>query len=162
MFWNHNVSTGRAICAVKTEHWGLKPYKKHMKKISDPTDHLCELVSSLFIRIQMGDMSRLGRVIGFVKHSLYFYICCSFQFSIFWLHPSLPYDPPPRHVGTILNFLEVHHWDCAYVHGAAGENSACFVKVASTTFTGNTIYALSLLLVSLSGLVFMSKLVSTC
>jgi hypothetical protein len=49
-----------------------------MKNLSDHTNLPCELLTSLLIRgIQMGEMSKLGWLIGLVKHviwadSLYF------------------------------------------------------------------------------------------
>jgi ABC-type Fe3+-siderophore transport system permease subunit len=41
-----------------------------MKNLSHHADLLCEMVTSLLIRgIQMGEMSKLGWLIGLVKHA---------------------------------------------------------------------------------------------
>jgi hypothetical protein len=43
-----------------------------MKDLSRHTDHLCELVASLLIRgIQMGETSKLGWLVGLVKHAIW-------------------------------------------------------------------------------------------
>jgi hypothetical protein len=43
-----------------------------MKNLPHHTDLLCESVTSLLIRgIQMGEMSKLGWLIGLVKHAMY-------------------------------------------------------------------------------------------
>jgi hypothetical protein len=43
-----------------------------MKNLSHHTDLLCELVTSLLIRgIQMGEMSRLGWLIGLIKRAIW-------------------------------------------------------------------------------------------
>jgi hypothetical protein len=42
-----------------------------MKTLSCHTDLLCELVNSLLIRgIQLGEMSKLGWLIGLIKHAI--------------------------------------------------------------------------------------------
>jgi hypothetical protein len=46
-----------------------------MKNLSDHADLLRELLTSLLIRrIHMGEASKLGRLIGLVKHAIYIYI----------------------------------------------------------------------------------------
>jgi hypothetical protein len=45
-----------------------------MKNLSHPTDLFCELVTSLLIRgIQMGEISKVGWLIGLVKHAMWAY-----------------------------------------------------------------------------------------
>jgi hypothetical protein len=42
-----------------------------MKNLSDPIDLPCDLLTSLLMRgIQMGEMSKLGWLIGLVKHAI--------------------------------------------------------------------------------------------
>jgi hypothetical protein len=42
-----------------------------MKNLSDHTDLLCELLTSLLIRgIHLAEISKLGWLIGFVKHAI--------------------------------------------------------------------------------------------
>jgi hypothetical protein len=60
-----------------------------MKNLSDHADLPCELITSVLIRgVQMGEMSKLGLLIGMVKHaicadSLVSYTCCSRGFSFY-------------------------------------------------------------------------------
>jgi hypothetical protein len=65
------VPTSGAICEVKTEYSGLKPYRRHMN-LSDRADISCEMLTSLLIRqFQMGEMSELGRLVELVKHAIW-------------------------------------------------------------------------------------------
>jgi hypothetical protein len=72
---------------------------------------LCELVTSFMIwGIHMGDVSKLGWLIGLVEHAMWadslYFLYLLFQFPKPYLYPSLPHDPLHRHVGLILIFLE--------------------------------------------------------
>jgi hypothetical protein len=62
------------------------------KNLADHTDLPCELLTSLLIRgIQMGEMSKLGWLIGLVKHAIWadsFYLL-----YLLSLHSSSHYDP---------------------------------------------------------------------
>jgi hypothetical protein len=56
-----------------------------MKNLSHRTDLPCDFLSSLMIRgIQTGEMSKLGWLVGLVKHAIWAhsisYTCCYFQF----------------------------------------------------------------------------------
>jgi hypothetical protein len=69
----------KPFCANRQFHLWSKSWKlgaiplcKLVKSLSHYTDFLCELVTSLLIRgIQMGEMSKLGWLIGFLKHTIW-------------------------------------------------------------------------------------------
>jgi hypothetical protein len=89
-----------------------------MKNLSRYTN-LFLLETSLLMRgLQMGEPSKLGWLIGLVKHAIW-------ADSLYFLHmllleiSSLLYDPLRRHVGIILIFLEDPVGDYACVHEAA-------------------------------------------
>jgi hypothetical protein len=77
-----------------------------MENLSHNIVHLCELVTSLLIRrIQMGEMSTLGWLMGLFKHAIWVhcisFIYCYFQFP----NPSfIPAYPVILFVG-MLDFL---------------------------------------------------------
>jgi hypothetical protein len=120
-FWKHIVPTASAICGVKPEHSRLKSYRN----LSRNTDLLSELVTSLLIRgIQVGEMSKLGWLIGSVKYaiwaySLYFLYLLVHSFSkiLASFRPTLWFSS----YACWANF-DISGWPSsriAYVHGAA-------------------------------------------
>jgi hypothetical protein len=65
------MPTASAICEVKTDHSTLKPIESSEESLMSYC--LCELVTSLLITgIHMGETSKLGWLIGLVKHSICF------------------------------------------------------------------------------------------
>jgi hypothetical protein len=77
---SHFETTASAFCGVKTEQSVIKSYRN----LSHHTD-LCELVTALLIRgNQMGEISNLDWLIGWVKHSTwadfwYLILCIGFH-----------------------------------------------------------------------------------
>jgi hypothetical protein len=81
--------------------------------LSDRADLSCEMLTSFLIRgVQMGEVSKLGRLFGLVTHaiwvdSLYFlYMLLLSVTKILASSQPIPYDSLYRHVGLILIFLE--------------------------------------------------------
>jgi hypothetical protein len=89
------VYTASAICGVQTEHSGLKPYRNP----SHHTGLLYVLVTSLLIRrIQIEEMSRLGWLVGFVKHIVFPIPAVTFNFQ----NPSfIPTSPVTVFIGML-------------------------------------------------------------
>jgi hypothetical protein len=75
-----------------------------MKNLSHHADLLCELVTSLLTReIQMGEMSKLGCLIGLVKHPIW---ANALYFPYLLLLSISKILPLSQTTGLILIFLE--------------------------------------------------------
>jgi hypothetical protein len=66
---SNHVPIASDICGVKTEHARFKRVK--LKNLSRHTDVFDVVSSSLMKGIQMGEMFKLGWLIGSVKHAIW-------------------------------------------------------------------------------------------
>jgi hypothetical protein len=100
----------------------------------------------------MEEISKLGWLIGFVKHAI-------------WAEFLKTYDPPRRHVGLILFFLEDPRLNYVYAHGDV-RLEVCLFRQFSFCHIHIHIHVLwthcAVCCGSHFGLVFMSELLRVC
>jgi hypothetical protein len=102
------VPTTAAICGVKPNHSGLKRTETYEKSV---TSYRSLSIGNLVADkgIQMGEMSKLVWLIGFVKHAIWVYFL-SFLYlrllSVPEILASYQLHPLRRHFGLIFIFLE--------------------------------------------------------